>query len=333
MGETYSDYINRNLGMAQGSEQISSNRTAKFTTQATRQLMPSGSLEPAIEQIISGDSYNHNGRDLTEVFTEEQLDFDTPWDWLQARIDAEDFSGLMIGDYIPLVIDEKDWKAVIIGINTYKGMGDTGHVVDTHIDFWLISEETNRHPWNNVNNNNSKNDTTPTLYTSEIYAWLNALKIDIVDNTAVPMTLTEVDHTEDGFLLSLPEALQAKIVERYGPLLACYNSSQMVSGVDNFGLWGSHGKLWLLTALEITGNIIFATNATCRWPVQYPFFTSNGRRKSPSTDPYWLLNGYTNATGFLMIEKTGYINSRTASSSSTSVYPCFRMAPTPEPEP
>lgn len=331
MGETYSDYINRNLGMAQGAEQISSNRTAKFTTQATRQLMPSGSPEPDIGQIISGDWYNHNGRDLTEVFTEEQLDYDTPWEWLQARIDAEDFTGLMIGDYVPLVIDENDWKAIIIGINTYKNFGPDDKIVNNHIDFWLVSEEDNTHVFNSVNNNNSKDSSTPFWLTSDIYAWLNALKIDVVDNAAVPMTLTEVDYTETGFLKKLPESLQNLIVDRYGSLPVRYNANNLTSS-DTGASWDHCGKLWLLQAPEITGNLLYINVNAGRMTLQYPFFACNPNRNY-SRKSYWLITAGSSGTGHVISDNYGRLSGSTSSTPTNSVYPCFRLETTPEPEP
>ena len=325
--ETYTEMMNRNFRAAYGDENVSRNSTCKYFVQATTQLEPKAREEPD----MNGDTmYNHPERDLTEVFETEIMEFDTPWNWIQDRIDNEDFSGLMLGDYIPLTIDYKDWKAIIIGINTYKGFGTTGKEVSTHIDFWLVSDETNLHVFNNVNNNNSKDASTPTLWTSEMYAWLNALKIDVVDNTSAPMTLTEADHTEDGFLLKLPEALQDLIVTRYGPLSGRYNANSLATA-DNYGFWDDCGKLWLLTVGEVTGNMLFSNNTPSRYFLQYPYFACNSNRVRKN--PYWLAFAYTNTTGFVFCEETGRFYGYTASNTSVSAYPCFRLAPTPEETP
>lgn len=328
MGETYTQMLNRNFRAAYGDENASRNSTCKYFVQGTNELMPKVREEPD----VNGDTlYNHNGRDLTEVFQAEIMDFDTPWNWIQDRIDNENFTGLMIGDYIPLTIDEKDWQAVIIGINTYKGFGATGKTVGTHIDFWLVSEESNYHVYNNVNNNNSKDADTPYWWTSEMYAWLNALKIDVVNNTAAPMTLEEVDHTEDGFLLSLPEALQALIVDRYGPLAGRYSSGSMGTS-DGYAFWDNCGKLWLLNPAEITGNMLYSPqNSIIRYELHYPYFIGNPNRRRATR--YWTMGAYTNSTGFVLVEDQGRVNGLTASNTTVSAYPCFRLAPTPEETP
>lgn len=336
MGETYSDYINRNLGMAQGAAEISSNRTAKFTTQATRQLMPSGSPDPTIGQIISGDWYNHNGRDLTEVFTEEQLDYDTPWDWLQARIDAEDFTGIMIGDYVPITINNKNINCVILGINTYKGMNSGDNVVPNHIDFAMFPKTANDkftpRAMCLVSSNNSIDGDTPLYFGSTMYYYLNATSGNVINSTTKPYTLEEVDYTENGFLLDLPDVLQSLIKEK---IVSCAtrNSStpsNVVTG-DTAAIVASVGKIWLLSIFEICGAMVYVNPVGSRGKIQYPYFIGNPNRQRGFA--YWTMDAYTNNSGFCIIDSKGEPVSLSATNSGASYVPCFRLAATPEPAP
>lgn len=336
MGETYSDYINRNLGMAQGAAGISSNRTARFTTQATRQLMPSGSLDPNIGQIISGDWYNHNGRDLTEVFTEEQLDYDTPWEWLQARIDAEDFTGLMIGDYIPISMNDKDINCVILGINTYKGMNSGDNIVQNHIDFAMIPKTADdKFPGRAmclVGSNNSIDAETPLYFGSTMFFYLNAAAGNAINSTTKPYTLEEVDYTENGFFLDLPDALKALIQEK---IVSCALRNSSTSGnvitSDTATIIASVGKIWLLSIFEICGAMVYINAVGSRGKIQYPYFIGNPNRQRGFA--YWTMDAYSNNSGFCIIDSKGEPVSMTATNSAPSFIPCFRLATTPVPEP
>mgnify|MGYP006896647763 CR=1 FL=1 len=77
------------------------------------------------------------GSDLSEKFANEVAVppySGDPWAWIKARIQAGDFTGIHVNDYIPFTTtDNKSLKACVGGINTYKGYGDTA--VGNHIDF------------------------------------------------------------------------------------------------------------------------------------------------------------------------------------------------------
>ncbi len=103
----------------------------------------------------SGDRY-YEGVDLTLKFATEIAASPysgNPWAWIKARIQAADFTGIHVNDYIPFVTtDNKTLKACVGGINTYKGYGDT--VVGNHIDFICRELWPTRKPVNPVNYNN-----------------------------------------------------------------------------------------------------------------------------------------------------------------------------------
>ena len=97
------------------------------------------------------------GADLTERFAAEIAGYSDPWAWIQARVQAGNFDGIHVGDFIPFETTEatpQTFHAQIAGIDTYKGYGDEDHVVGHHIDF--ICEELwgSRRRFNYANYNN-----------------------------------------------------------------------------------------------------------------------------------------------------------------------------------
>lgn len=100
--------------------------------------------------VFPGDPYP--GVDLTQKFAAEIAEAGNPWAWIHGRTQVENFEGIHVGDYIPLVANSNNFKASIMGINTYKGYGDTA--VGNHIDFmsdklWHVAARQNPVLWNN----------------------------------------------------------------------------------------------------------------------------------------------------------------------------------------
>lgn len=142
-----------------------------YTKTVDRVSVNNGDAYPIIG--MDGDKY-YPGIDLTVKHAAEitQSYGGDPWAWIKARITAENFEGIHVGDYIPF----RDTKASpgthnarIMGINTYKGYGDTA--VGNHIDFFAGYWSPNK-PINSVNYNNGlvpvetiTSDGTSTTYT------------------------------------------------------------------------------------------------------------------------------------------------------------------------
>ena len=112
-----------------------------------------GASNPVIG--ASGDRY-YEGVDLTLKFSTEIAASPysgDPWAWIKARIQAGDFTGIHVNDYIPFTTtNNTTLKACVGGINTYKDYGDTA--VGNHIDFICRELWPTRKPVNPVNYNN-----------------------------------------------------------------------------------------------------------------------------------------------------------------------------------
>lgn len=99
---------------------------------------------------LPGDPYQ--GVDLAVKFAAEIANYTDEWAWIKARIQAGNFSGIHVADYIPVVANGDTYKARIMGINTYKGYGDVE--VGNHIDWCFEELWPTRKPINPANYNN-----------------------------------------------------------------------------------------------------------------------------------------------------------------------------------
>lgn len=103
--------------------------------------------------VFPGDPYP--GVDLTQKFAAEIAEAGNPWTWIDGRIQDENFGGIHVGDYIPFTTDNGyTFRALIMGIDTYKGMSVAGDSIPSHIDFrfhipWPTLHEINPVNWNN----------------------------------------------------------------------------------------------------------------------------------------------------------------------------------------
>ena len=91
----------------------------------------------AIDTVGLVASGAYEGVDLTERFAGEIAAapyLGDPWAWIKARVNAGDFSGIYVCDWIPFTANGDTYHADIIGINTYKGYGHDV-LLGNHIDF------------------------------------------------------------------------------------------------------------------------------------------------------------------------------------------------------
>ena len=115
-----SDQVNQSVYLAQG---------------RTRLLSP-GELDTiTIDEIVNR---IYNGTNLAVKFATEIAQADNVWAWLHSRIGDGDFSGIHVGDYIPVTCSNNfEFNAVIIGINTYTTWGPTPGI-PAHVDLMML---------------------------------------------------------------------------------------------------------------------------------------------------------------------------------------------------
>jgi hypothetical protein len=229
-------------------------------------------LQTAVNRI-------YNGQDLTVRFAAEIAGFPTPWDWIKTRIQAGNFAGIHVGDFIPLTLtDGKNFIMEIAGINTYTNYG-MASATPPHIDF--ISREC--HPdtmqFNRVDYNNGTSVSTRPWTASELYARLNSLVMNVPNEATANPQLVSVDYTTTGVYDKLPAAVQNVIIPKYALLPIRYSAGNLLTD-DNGVLWGDIGRLWVPTEIEVYGHRAAGTPYHSETgTIQYPIFANSSVKR------------------------------------------------------
>lgn len=234
----------------------------------------------------------YDGTDLTAKFASEIAAYPyngNPWAWIKARIQAGNFDGIHVCDYIPFTtVNNVKMQAQVAGINTYKDYGDT--VVGNHIDFITRENWPTFHPMNKVNYNNGVASQPSPWLASDGYHWLNSLAGQVPKNAVVNPEMTEVNYTSDGVYHFLPDALKAAIIEKRMLVETRYSSSGLLTESNGWA-WANVGKLWLPTETEIYGVPCWGGYRYAQGgSIQYPIFSCNTNRlkyRNEISDTWW----------------------------------------------
>lgn len=263
----------------------------------------------ALNQIAAG---IYEGTDLTVKFADEIANYTDEWAWVQARLDTHDVSGMLPGDYIPIVVGTETHQAQIAGINPYFDTCDSGYEVKYHID-WITRDcyggATVK--WNNSDNNNGSAAEASPFLASNLNSWLNST------------------------LYGLLEAkLKAVIKEKRILAPTRYQSGQSLTD-DNSWAWKTTGKLWVPYETEIFDNVQWSTKGFGESQnVQYEIFRNSYRARRKKQGPtgaranWWTASAYSgNATYAVYV--SGYGTSGNNSASDSFYAPvCFRTMAT-----
>lgn len=277
------------------------------------------------------------GVDLTQKFSGEIAASPysgDPWAWIQARIQAGNYTGIHISDWIPFTANGYTYRAQVAGVNLYKGYGATTEIppILNHIDF--ISRElwAERHSYNRVAYNNGTAAAEPPWLASDLYHWLNSLSGTVPSAAAVGGgTGTAVDYRTGGVYYYLPQALKDVIVEKRLNIAKRYSASELLTD-DAGNTFYNVGKLWVPSEWEVIGGAAIATAGElgAGGHMQYPIFAAGNRvryRSDGTRDSWWTMNARAgNATSCVRIYNGGTVASVNASVSTESVPICFRIA-------
>lgn len=263
----------------------------------------------ALNQIAAG---IYEGMDLTVKFADEIANYTDEWAWVQARLDAHDVSGMLPGDYIPIVVGTETHQAQIAGINTYYGTCDSGYEVKYHID-WITrdcyGEAIIR--WNTTDNNNGSSTEASPFLASHLNNWLNSTLYG-----------------------RLEAKLKAVIKEKRILAPTRYQNGSSLTD-DNSWAWKTTGKLWVPYETEIFDNVQWSTKGFGESQnVQYEIFRNSYRARRKKQGPtgaradWWTASALSgNATYAVFVGSYGDSNS---SSALTNRYApvCFRTMAT-----
>lgn len=217
------------------------------------ELAAGDNLTVAVNRLNNGleaQSTVYAGKDLTKVFAAEIANYSDEWAWIKARITKADYTGIHIGDYIPLTVKNETHQMQVAGIDTYYRTTD--QLVGHHIDFISKDCFSETVKWNETDNNNG-NTTDPHPYmVSNLKTWLN--------NTLYSY---------------LPEKVKEQITNKRSLLEARYSASGTLNNSTGWS-WRDIGKLWVPHEFEVFGAVIWGTPCWSQGQaMQYPIFSNS----------------------------------------------------------
>ena len=274
------------------------------------------------------------GADLTIKFAEEIAAAPysgNAWAWIKARIQAANFAGLHVGDYIPFVAGGNIIKAEIGGMDTYFKHSNeaTGH----HIDFISRDCWPDTHVFNKAKYNNGTAVSPHPWLASDLYAWLNSLAMQVPNATTASPAMVAVDYSATGVYDKLPAELKAVIVPKRAWSPSRYTAGSLLTD-DNTGTWEEIGKLWVPSEIEVYGCEHWGSKNgySSGGFQQYPVFATNMKRVKGAEDggahtDWWLLSAYGgNTTHFAIVSSGGLGYGLMASTATARVPLCFRIS-------
>ena len=293
------------------------------------------SLETEINEIDNGLNSlfrYYEGVDLTQKFASEIANYSDEWAWIKARIQAGNFKGIYVCDYIPITCSNGYvLNAQVAGINTYKGYGDNNNVVGNHIDFICKELWNDLHVMNKTYYNNGNANSPSPFLASDLNYWLNSMSGNVPNGPYDPSVTTEVDYTTSGVLYYLPDKLKNQIITKRVSLPSRYTEGKVLTD-DNSRAWQSTGKLWIPSEVEVVGTAIWGNSRFGMGGfVQYPLFACNMNRvklrcASKDRRQWWLLSTEAgNSMDFASASDVGSCSINGATSVWVGAPVCFRV--------
>lgn len=253
------------------------------------------------------------------------------WAWIKARIQAVNYTGLHVGDYIPFVAGGNTIKAEIGGMDTYYQYGDAA--VGHHIDFISRDCWPDTHVLNKVNYNNGTGISPHPWLASDLYAWLNSLSMQVPNATTANPALVAVNYSATGVYDKLPAALKAVIVNKRALLPVRYTAGALLTD-DNSWAWADAGKLWIPSEVEVYGCEHWGSRNgySSGGFQQYPLFATNMKRVKGAGNGgdrcgWWLLSARGGIpSNFAIVYYGGDANTNAASYTGVRAPLCFRIS-------
>lgn len=212
-------------------------------------------VDTEIDILFKQLNFIYRGINLVEKFKKEIAKFSDEWAWIKDRIEKNNFSGIHIGDYIPLKLkDEEYLEMQIAGIDTYADI-EKNPRVKHHIDFISRDCLKNTVKWNLSQTNNGRQGSENPFVASSIYQFLNKSVHEL-----------------------LPEQLQSKISSKSMFAELRYSTGYAPGQMPHSYSFDfiSVGQLWLPTEYEIYGKCTYGTPKFSEGhTIQYPLFANN----------------------------------------------------------
>lgn len=299
----------------------------------------------------------YEGVNLVEAFSQEIAAFPSVWAWMQDRIERGDFSGLHVGDYVPVqlgpyysgqafsaLVDgeglndiyvSETLKCRIAGIDMDRGWLTGKHHIDFASDESLLALSQNgrwtRSRMNLMPYYNGTPDGTGSPWLdSNLYLWLNSLAGEVIEAVEVDgenvlsRSTTQVDYTNSGVFYYLPEDLKAVITEKKAWLPVLYQSDKLEK-TSKKNIYAKVGKLWIPSEYEVFGDWHLSANMA-EVGRRYPLW-ENPKHRAKQYGPHWCTRSpvYNSCDKFVVVRNdraTPYANQ----ADDIAYYPiCFRI--------
>ena len=248
----------------------------------------------------------YRGRDLTIVFADEISKFSDAWAWIKNRISTGNYTGIYVGDYIPITMKNERVEMQVAGIDVYTRTTDQdlGH----HIDFISRDCFSETVQWNTTNNNNGNTESPYPYMVSNLHKWLG--------------------ETLYGFL---PQAVKNQIVTKRSLMEQRYSASGALTDSTTLG-WQDIGLLWVPHEYEVFGAVVWGTQGWSEGQaMQYPIFANSYLNRIKSAGhgggrcTWWLASVRSgHSTYACYVGSDGYA-SHWSASSALRVPVCFRI--------
>lgn len=299
-------------------------------------------IQTQIDTLWLNHDREYQGVDLSVKFANEISQYATIYDWLNARKNAGNFSGIHVGDYMIVPtsagtcagysIPAQNHKCRIIGINTYKRCADT----DIGNMLYFSSDNVVHTPikWNPTDNNNGTSVNNEPYLASAAYAILNGV------NNYTTSAFNNVAHganaSSGGILQLLPSALQNVLKVKRNLLDTRYSASGLLTYSTGWG-WKDMGKLWMPNEIEVYGcqvrsNLGYAQgywNPEANLSIQFPWFANNCNHRIKFNNSgnrcYWWLSSANsiNSAHVCIVNNNGSASYNVATYSDVCVPLCF----------
>jgi hypothetical protein len=212
----------------------------------------------------------YKGVDLTPLYLSEvsQGEYPTIYDWLRARIRAEDWHKLNIHDYIPFMTTQGiPVKAEIVAIDPYYDWGDGAEYtvagaasrIPHNIMFCTKDCLPDPYMMNRINYNNGTSVNASPYQASDLEARLNSKQKNVPNAAAANPALISADYrTAGGILHTFPQALQNVLMQPRLLIPTRYLATALLTD-DTGWAWNTLDKLRLPFEFEVYGSNMWGT--------------------------------------------------------------------------
>lgn len=322
---------------------------AEFSAGASTSKVPNvKQIEQNQPAILIADRL-YQGQNLATKFASEISSYASVWLWIKARIQAGNFAGIHVGDYIPFSttagtvgtssVGAVPFNAQIAGIDTYYGFGDTP--VPHHIDFITKEVFPLEIKWNPTDNNNGTATYNHPWLACALKGLLNG---ENNSSTGYGNVAHGINAAGKGILQRLPADLQNAIVTKRMLIEKRFSTSGLLTASNGWD-WNDMGKLWVPNENEVYGCQVWSAsfpNAEVQaWAshgaVQYPLFAATGGRicnrikaiagQPTSRSAWWLCTTHGgSSTHACDVDSGGEANGYLTTNAGVRAPLCFRIA-------